>query len=94
MAKKTIPKNLDRHSRSEELLHNQSKEPLQVWITREDYYLIQRTKMRLAGLLYDLALKISELGSIACSLKRIYDDVIFVESHLRCEVEKAEGGAA
>ena len=92
MARAKISKNPDVHSKSEDLLHNQSKKPIQVSITREDFYLIQRAEIQLAGL-YDLTSEIERLHSIACLVQPIYDDVIFVVSHLRSELEKA-GGAA
>ena len=91
MAKAKIPKNPDVHSKSEDLLHNQSKKPIQVSITREDFYLIQRTEIQLAGL-YDLTSEIDNLHSVACLVQPIYDDVIFMVTHLRSELEKAARG--
>jgi len=92
MAKAKILKNPDVHSKSENLLHNQSKKPLRVSITREDFYLIQRAEIQLAGL-YDLTSEIEAYQSIACLVQPIYDDVVFMVTHLRSELEKA-GGAA
>jgi len=67
MARSKILKNPDVHSKSENLLHNQSKKPLRISITREDFYLVQRTEIQLAGL-YDLTNEIEAYHSILFSL--------------------------
>ena len=91
MAKAKILTNPDVHSKSENLLHNQSKKPIKVSITREVFYLIQRAEIQLAGL-YDLTSEIEAYHSVACLVQPIYDDVVFIVTHLRSEVEKAAGG--